>query len=271
MGRKGDRGSVGKSKLTKEEVLERLQYHPETGSFTRRAHIGVTPGQKVGTPDTHGFLETTVAGKRARVHQLVWLMETGEWPKFHITHKNGDPKDNRFKNLIRKEVARGACKTCEKPVPKHWRLCYRCYDKSLAEQQTRTCRACGVVLKSGCGKKSGMCQRCHRVDSMPHELNGIKMTHAEVAELTGLPKHVVVQRYLAGVDVFNGAPSRKHRDRSTDVKLPAGWRLVESWRGRKTAEGSCEDCGSVFQMPPSVLASQRPRCERCRDSQRKAS
>ena len=41
-----------------------------------------------------------VLGKRNfMVHRIVWLLNTGEWPKNTIDHINRDPLDNRFENL----------------------------------------------------------------------------------------------------------------------------------------------------------------------------
>jgi len=45
------------------------------------------------------YLETKIFDKLYKVHRLIWLWMTGEWPKFEIDHENGIRNDNRWKNL----------------------------------------------------------------------------------------------------------------------------------------------------------------------------
>jgi hypothetical protein len=41
----------------------------------------------------------SIDGKQQRVHRLIWLYMTGEWPKDQIDHINNVKHDNRWKNL----------------------------------------------------------------------------------------------------------------------------------------------------------------------------
>lgn len=92
-------------KRTDAEVVaamhERLTYHPEVGELRRRdGFTGVNEGDRLGSPDTSGQLQTKFMGKRYFVSWLVWLWETGALPTDTITCVNGDNADNRFSNLV---------------------------------------------------------------------------------------------------------------------------------------------------------------------------
>lgn len=46
-----------------------------------------------------GYLGGTCLGFHVKAHRVAWAIATGNWPKHHIDHLNGDPKDNRIANL----------------------------------------------------------------------------------------------------------------------------------------------------------------------------
>ena len=46
-----------------------------------------------------GRLRGGLFGYNYLAHRVIWAMETGEWPKDQIDHEDGDPVNNRFKNL----------------------------------------------------------------------------------------------------------------------------------------------------------------------------
>jgi len=85
------------SKPTREEVLSRLHYDPESGAFTWRR-----TGKPAGFRD-RGYIKIgfVIDGRsRARkAHRLAWLYVYGEWPKHEIDHINGVRHDNRIANL----------------------------------------------------------------------------------------------------------------------------------------------------------------------------
>lgn len=56
-------------------------------------------GKKVGGDDGHGYLMCMLMGHKAKVHQVVWLIHHGEFPKTPIDHINRNRKDNRIENL----------------------------------------------------------------------------------------------------------------------------------------------------------------------------
>lgn len=81
-----------------------VEYTPSDGTLRwrvkRNSHGGkAQPGNRVGWLRSDGYLETTLLGKKYKVHRLVWLLNRGVWPKRHIDHVNGKRDDNRIENL----------------------------------------------------------------------------------------------------------------------------------------------------------------------------
>jgi hypothetical protein len=79
--------------LTRERVLELLAYDKETGEFTWK------PRKAGHTHGVSGYVEITIDGIQVKAHRLAWLVTHGEWPTGMLDHINGDPSDNRLKNL----------------------------------------------------------------------------------------------------------------------------------------------------------------------------
>lgn len=90
---------------SKEDILAFIEdnflYNKETGEFrwsSPRAGGKVKQGSLVGS--TNGrYKQVRIYGKWYKLHRLVWLLETGDWPKDQIDHINRDGFDNRFINL----------------------------------------------------------------------------------------------------------------------------------------------------------------------------
>jgi hypothetical protein len=93
--------SKANSTLTAKRCREVFYYDGHRGVLILRIRTSMrTPaGMIVGSDNGRGYLRTMVDGVVYRVHRLVWLWVTGEWPTGEIDHINGVTHDNRFENL----------------------------------------------------------------------------------------------------------------------------------------------------------------------------
>jgi hypothetical protein len=81
-------------------AAELLSYDPKTGEFRwkfdqhKRKKDGLA-----GTPNSDGYLQITIDGKKYRAHRLAWLFMNGEWPTHDVDHIDGNVTNNRIANL----------------------------------------------------------------------------------------------------------------------------------------------------------------------------
>lgn len=91
---------MAKPSLTAARLRELLSYDPATGVFIRLTYRdnGLAVGSQAGHLDD-GYMKVRVDGSRHKCHRLAFLYMTGEWPKEHVDHINGQRADNRWCNL----------------------------------------------------------------------------------------------------------------------------------------------------------------------------
>lgn len=114
--------------ITADEARALLRYEPETGLLYWRER----PNSAFSHPKTAILWKASRAGKeaftayhksgyrRGRIydreylaHRIIWLLQTGNFPKFEIDHINGVRHDNRWGNLrdvTRVENCRNLCR-----------------------------------------------------------------------------------------------------------------------------------------------------------------
>lgn len=88
-------------KLTREYVMTRLSYDPQTGEFR-----WLTPGNNrmkrgdvAGSVGAEGYMRINLDGKKLMAHRLAWLIHHGEWPSLFVDHEDENKLNNRIKNL----------------------------------------------------------------------------------------------------------------------------------------------------------------------------
>lgn len=89
-------------KPTLSELQQILRYAPSEGAFywkVNHRHPKARIGLRAGRINQLGREQIGYKGSQLFVHRLVWLFETGAWPEGLIDHINGNPLDNRYRNL----------------------------------------------------------------------------------------------------------------------------------------------------------------------------
>lgn len=99
--------------LTAEQARALLKYEPETGRLFwlarpremfssylgYRAWNGRFAGAEAFTSNMKGYRQGGIFARAHYAHRVIWLIQTGDWPKADIDHINGDRSDNRWANL----------------------------------------------------------------------------------------------------------------------------------------------------------------------------
>jgi hypothetical protein len=85
------------SNLTAERLRELLHYDPETGVFKRFNFY--RRSDEVAGSKTKDRVFIYLDGKLYGAHRLAWLYTHGEWPTNTIDHIDGNPLNNKIKNL----------------------------------------------------------------------------------------------------------------------------------------------------------------------------
>lgn len=84
-----------------------FRYEPLTGKLywrvdriSGRGKIQVKAGARAGAISGNGlYRQVWFDGKIVREHQLIWLMQTGDWPEALVDHQDTDGLNNKWRNL----------------------------------------------------------------------------------------------------------------------------------------------------------------------------
>lgn len=86
--------------ITKERLMELLEYNPYTGLFYWKESRGrVKQGSLAGTLDKDGYTQIRVDSVLYRAHRLQFLYMTGAWPRQLVDHKDRVRTNNQWDNL----------------------------------------------------------------------------------------------------------------------------------------------------------------------------
>jgi hypothetical protein len=87
--------------LTEKILKELLTYDAGTGVFKwiNSPRNNVPANSVAGTYDKKGYLRIIYKNKLYLGHWLAWFFVYEKWPNNEIDHINGNPSDNRIKNL----------------------------------------------------------------------------------------------------------------------------------------------------------------------------
>lgn len=89
-----------KHSLTAARVRELFHYSKKTGVVTRRIDAGSRgKAGDVVTTVSEGRVQVGIDGVRYLLHRVIWLYVTGKWPDHVIDHRDGDNKNNQWRNL----------------------------------------------------------------------------------------------------------------------------------------------------------------------------
>lgn len=99
---------------TPAQLRDFLQYESESGTLRwRRRGRGMFKTQKMADAwnnrfagkeaftarHSYGYRQGMILNRLYTAHRVIWAMHYGEWPSGAIDHINGDPADNRIRNL----------------------------------------------------------------------------------------------------------------------------------------------------------------------------
>jgi len=85
--------------LTQEKVKHYLDYVDGKLIWKNPLGTNVKPGDVAGCPNSKGYLQIRIEGKRYLAHRLVWLWHEGYFPEHGLDHRDQDKTNNRRENL----------------------------------------------------------------------------------------------------------------------------------------------------------------------------
>lgn len=93
-------------KLDFKTAYKYLDYAPETGKISWKLDINPTvpKGTTGGFKHSSGQHIIKIDGEVYRLNRVIWLLQTGAWPKGRIKHKDSDPNNLRWNNLYEEKL-----------------------------------------------------------------------------------------------------------------------------------------------------------------------
>lgn len=88
--------------VTNEDILTEYTYKDGEFRHAKDKARNTKAGTIAGSKDKRDII---IKGKLRNMSKCIWLMETGEWPEFHLEPRNGIKTDIRFSNLREKGSA----------------------------------------------------------------------------------------------------------------------------------------------------------------------
>jgi hypothetical protein len=91
--------------ITHEIACALFDYDPETGLLTWKfSSAQIKQGSEVGTNSSTPksctkYRAVRLFGLNYKIHRIIWLMQTGEYPKGDIDHIDGNGLNNKWENL----------------------------------------------------------------------------------------------------------------------------------------------------------------------------
>jgi hypothetical protein len=88
-------------KLDFKTAYKYLNYSPETGAISWKLDINpmVPKGSPGGFKHSSGQHIIKIDGEVYRLNRVIWLLQTGSWPKGRIKHKDSDLNNLKWSNL----------------------------------------------------------------------------------------------------------------------------------------------------------------------------
>ena len=83
------------------EAYSLLDYSPESGKVTwkQRSNPTVDAGSSAGFEHSSGQQLIKMKNNVFRLNRVIWLLQTGSWPKGRIKHRDGNNSNLRWNNL----------------------------------------------------------------------------------------------------------------------------------------------------------------------------
>lgn len=103
--------------ISHSELLEFLDYNPDTGVFLWNKDVGINirKGASAGC-NSKGYHVIMIKGVLYSGHSLAWYYCYKKYPNSYIKHKNGDTLDNRISNLYKGRIKANKTKQQQKPT-----------------------------------------------------------------------------------------------------------------------------------------------------------